>query len=111
MFAAGIIVTITNIVIGIVEFLIGLRIILKLFGANPNTPFVEWVYATSDPLLAPFQGIFPSPVLEGQFVLEMSALVALVVYAFIGYIITSTLGYMEALAEERLERSDKRRKK
>lgn len=110
MFAAGIIATITNIVIGIVEFLIGLRIILKLLGANPNTPFVDWVYETSAPLLSPFEGMFPSPQLEGGFVLEISALFALVVYAFIGYLVSAALSYLEAIAEERFDRTSRKRK-
>lgn len=106
MFAAGIISAITNFVIGIVEFLIGLRIVLKLLGANPQTPFVEWVYETSAPLLAPFEGMFPSPTLEGGFVLEVSALFALVIYALIGYLISEVLAYLEASAATR----DKKRK-
>ncbi|MBI3251335.1 MAG: hypothetical protein HYZ62_00315, partial [Candidatus Andersenbacteria bacterium] len=34
----------------IVELILGLRLILKFFGANPAAPFVNWLYATSTPL-------------------------------------------------------------
>lgn len=71
----------------LVELIISLRIILKLFGASETAPFVQWVYETSGPLLEPFIGMFPSPNISGGFVIEFSALFGLMVYAFIGYIL------------------------
>lgn len=71
----------------IVEVFLLLRFALKLFGANPGAPFVAWMYATTDPLLAPFRGIFPSPVIEQGFVFEFSTLFAMVIYAIIAWII------------------------
>lgn len=106
MFASGIIITLTNIVIGIIELLLGLRLILLLLGANPSTPFVAWIYETSGILLSPFQGIFPTPVIEGRYILDVSALVALVVYAFIGYLIITALGYLEDLSTSRVTREE-----
>lgn len=77
----------TNFIFGFIELMLGLRIILKLFGANPATPFVQWVYETSTPLLAPFEGIFPTARIEGGFIIEFSAIFALLVYALIAYFI------------------------
>jgi uncharacterized protein YggT (Ycf19 family) len=74
-----------NLIVGVVETILSLRLILKLFGANPQAPFVTWVYETSAPLLQPFANIFPSPQIEGLFILEFSTLFALGIYAFIGY--------------------------
>jgi uncharacterized protein YggT (Ycf19 family) len=85
-----------NIIMGIIEALIGLRIILKLFGANPNTPFVQWIYGWSEPLLRPFQNIFPSPVIGEQFVLEMSSLFALIVYGILSYLLIRLVLMIEA---------------
>ncbi len=82
-----VILLLNNTIFGIVEFFIGLRIILKLFGASTSAPFVSWVYETTNPLLRPFLGMFPSPRLEGGFIIEFSALFGLLVYAFIGYLI------------------------
>lgn len=76
---------------GLVELLISLRIILKLFGASTAAPFVQWVYETTAPLLQPFLGMFPSPNLTGGFVLEFSAIFGLMVYAFIGYLLLEVL--------------------
>src|SRR3989338_9471070 len=80
-----------NIVTNLVEGLLGLRIILKLFGASTVAPFVRWIYETTQPLLAPFIGMFPSPKLSEGFVIEFSALFALIVYAFIGFLATELL--------------------
>lgn len=92
---AGFILFITNLVLGFIEIMIGLRIILKLFGANSSVPFVQWVYETTQPLLAPFLGIFPSPVLEGGFVIEFSAIFAMIIYALIAYLITAVVSALE----------------
>ena len=83
-----------NAIFGFIEFVIGLRIILKLFGANPLVPFSQWVYETSAPLLGPFQGLFPAPRLSGNFVIEFSALFALLVYALISYAISELVSYL-----------------
>ena len=79
--------TLTNTILGIVEFLLSFRIILKLFGASASAPFVSWIYETTQPLLTPFIGAFPSPRLEGGLVIEFSSLFALIVFAFVGYLI------------------------
>ena len=55
--------TLSDIIIGIIEFLLSLRILLKLLGASPKAPFVVWVYETTRPLLAPFEGMFPTSTL------------------------------------------------
>jgi len=75
---------------------LGIRIILKLFAANPGTPFVDWMYNATSPLLAPFNGIFPNPTLRGGSVLEMQTLIALLVYGFIAYLITYLVDYLNA---------------
>jgi uncharacterized protein YggT (Ycf19 family) len=81
-------------IFGIIEILIGLRLILKFLGANPSTPFVSWVYSVSYPLIYPFQGIFPSSIIQGRFYIEISALVALLVYALIDYLIGEFVNFL-----------------
>ena len=73
-------------ILNLVEGLLMLRIILKLFGASMAAPFVTWAYETTQPLLTPFIGMFPSPLLTGGFIIEFSSLFALIVYAFVGYL-------------------------
>lgn len=74
-----------NLFMGIIEALILLRIILKLFGANPYTPFVQWIYNLTMPLLSPFRNIFPTPMIQGRYELELTSIFALIVYAFLSY--------------------------
>lgn len=64
---------------------------MKLFGASTQAEFVNWIYTNSDPLLEPFEGMFPSPEIASQFQLEISALFALAVYALIAYVLDQFL--------------------
>ena len=86
---------VTYLVVGFAEVLIGLRVILKLFGADSVAPFVNWIYVTTTPLLQPFSGMFPSPRLDGAFVIEFSALFALIVYALVAYFLQSLIAFTE----------------
>lgn len=85
-----------NIVFTVVEFMLAVRILLKLLGANPSAPFVNWVYETTRPLLSPFVGIFPNPTFQNGFILEISSLFALLTYGFIAYLITEVIEFFEA---------------
>jgi uncharacterized protein YggT (Ycf19 family) len=75
---------ITYLILGVVETLIIARVILKLLAANPASDIVRFVYNLSAPLVAPFQGIFPTPATQNS-VLELSALVAIAAYALIAW--------------------------
>lgn len=66
---------------GLVEFMIGLRIVLKLIAANPNTPFAQLTYSFTDLFLWPFVGLTITPTTGTGIVLELSSFIALVVYA------------------------------
>jgi len=87
MVSRNFVVTIVSLVFGFIELVLGLRILLKLFGASTNAEFVRWVYDTTEPLLEPFVGIFPSPSLSSSFVIEIPTLFALAVYVLIAYAI------------------------
>ena len=72
--------------VGVVEVLLAFRFVLKLFGANPRSSFVDFIYSASNFFTAPFRGIFSTPTTEGDIttaVFETSTLVALVVYALV----------------------------
>ncbi len=66
------------------EALIALRIGLKLIGANPASPFAALVYGFSNIFLFPFAGLTGTPAAGGM-VLEISSVIAMVVYAFVGW--------------------------
>jgi uncharacterized protein YggT (Ycf19 family) len=73
----------TNLIFGFIEAILGLRIILKFFGANVKNPFTNWIYETSNPLLYPFKNVFPNPNIKGAFVVEFTTLFVLLLFAFI----------------------------
>jgi uncharacterized protein YggT (Ycf19 family) len=73
-------------VFGVVEALIVIRFALKLLGANPNADFARLVDGVTAPLLAPFVGLFGTPRLGGS-VFESHALVALVVYLLLAWVL------------------------
>ncbi|MEX0895537.1 MAG: YggT family protein [Patescibacteria group bacterium] len=91
MFTIRFVRSLTNLFISIVTAFLSLRIILKLFGASTQAPFVRWTYETTEPLLRPFIGMFPSPNLTRGLEIEFSALFALMAYVFLGYLIQEVL--------------------
>lgn len=71
---------------GILEGLIGIRVILKLIAANPNNWFTFFVYQLTDFFLWPFLTITGAPAFQGH-VLEIPAVIAMFVYALLAWII------------------------
>lgn len=70
--------------LGIVEALIGLRIVLKLIAANPESPFAAFIYNVSAIFLYPFAGLVGTPA-AGGVVLELSSIIAMLVYAMLAW--------------------------
>lgn len=87
-----------NLFLAIVQSFLGLRFLLKLFGANAGNGFVRWVYDMSGALLQPFRGIFPTHVLENRYVLEFSTLFAMMMYAILALILVWIIGLVTAPA-------------
>jgi uncharacterized protein YggT (Ycf19 family) len=85
---------IVYLVLGIVEALMIIRVALKLLAANASTGFASLIYGVSGPLVSPFQGIFPTPTANSN-VLELSSLVAIVVYALIAWGIVRAISILE----------------
>lgn len=85
-------------VFGFIELLVGLRFIFLLLGANSISPFVNWIYTWSEPLVVPFSGIFgqhafvTSAGVVVHSVLDWTTLIALIIYAAIGGILGRLLG-------------------
>ncbi len=73
---------------GILEALIGLRFFLKLIAANPASPFARLVYDFTDLFMWPFASLTISPSV-GEMVLETSAIIAMIVYAMLAWVLVS----------------------
>lgn len=75
-------------ILGVIEILIGLRFVLKIFGANPNSGFVDFIYNITGILTGPFDNIFgvsSAQTGEVRSVFEPSIIVAAIVYALIAW--------------------------
>ena len=76
-----------DVFIGIAVVILSLRVLFRLVDANPGAAFVDWIYATSGALMAPFRGIFPSEELGRGIVLDVSAIFAIIMYLIIGFLL------------------------
>jgi YGGT family protein len=77
-------VAVVGFIVGIVDILIAARFLGKLLGASSQSAFVSFIYQVSSPLVAPFKGIFGNGG-SGTNTFETASLVAIAVYAVIGW--------------------------
>ncbi len=75
---------------GVLEGLIGLRVILRLFAANPGNPFARFVYEVTSIFLWPFRTLTASPS-AGNRVLEIPSLIAMLVFALLAWVIVQLI--------------------
>jgi uncharacterized protein YggT (Ycf19 family) len=80
-------------VVGLVDILLGIRFVLKLLGGSSQAGFVRFMYDITQPLVAPFHGIFNTTV-QGTSILEPESLVAIGIYSLIGWGIVSMIRLM-----------------
>lgn len=71
-------------ILGVIEVILGFRMTLKALGANPFSGFTSLIYAISDPLALPFQGILRTSAIQGA-VFEWSTIIAAIVYLCIAW--------------------------
>ena len=72
-------------VLGTIDGLLLIRLVLKLLAANPLAGFSKFIYGLTDVFLAPFRNLLPIVGGGSGAVLEMSTVIAIVVYALIGW--------------------------
>ena len=69
-------------ILALLEILLGLRFMLKLIAANPDSGFAAFIYGITSPFLAPFALLVGTPA-SGGMVLEVTTLIAMGVYALV----------------------------
>jgi len=74
-------------VFGLIEGLLLIRFFLRALAANADAGFAQVVYAITGVLVAPFTGLFGTPQIASGASLELSTLIALIVYAGIGWLV------------------------
>ncbi len=75
--------------------------ILRLFGANPQAGFAEWVYRSTARVMAPFRGLFEPVALSDESVLDTSLLFAMIVYGFIALLLRAGIDWITDRIDER----------
>lgn len=91
-------------ILGVIEVLLAFRLVFKLLGANPASPFVSFIYTLTQIFLYPFTGIFPMATtkgLENQAIIEPATLIAMIIYAVIAWGIVKLIGIMKETERSR----------
>jgi uncharacterized protein YggT (Ycf19 family) len=101
----------TMVLKGLINFAFGLanvglmiRLLFRLFGANPSAPFVDFLYESTAPLLAPFRGIFTPYVIEPGLVLEFSTIIAIAIYSLVAWLLIEFIDFLEMAATNHKKR-------
>ena len=79
--------------------------LLKLFGADPSSSYVQWAYRSLDRVMAPFRGIFTPIEIDGNAVLDTSILFAMVIYGIVALMVRAFLDWLT----HRLEKMERER--
>jgi hypothetical protein len=85
---------IVNLIFGIIELALALRFLLELFGASPSSQFVAWIYSVTASLMGPFVGAFPGISLGGASLIDVNAVLAMIAYAIVGWVILRILAFI-----------------
>jgi hypothetical protein len=74
-------------IVGLLEGLLVIRFLLRALGANPDAGFAQAIYGITGLFVGPFAGLFGNPQMSTGAALEVSTLVALIVYAAAGWLV------------------------
>ena len=79
-------------IFGLIQLLIGLRIILLVLDANRTNDLVSAIYTLSAPFVAPFEGILRTDAIHASgSTLDVAALVALVAWTILELVILAAV--------------------
>jgi hypothetical protein len=81
--------TVTYFLLGVLEVILGLRLLFRLLGANQDNGFISFLYGLSHIFVGAFNGIFNDQTIGSRGVFEVSTIIAMLVYALIAWGIVS----------------------
>lgn len=70
-----------------IDLILAAAFLLSFFGANPDAGFAKWVYARTDAIMAPFDGLFSPLSVSDSMNINVSLLFAIFVYGVIAWVI------------------------
>lgn len=80
---------------GMLEILLGIRFLLRLFGANRQNEFSQLINYLSAPFIAPFSTLFISPTSEGGTnIFDVNIVIAIAAYAILSYLAFSLVKFI-----------------
>ncbi len=80
---------------GLLEILLMLRFVLRLFGANTQNEFARLINNLSDPFMAPFSTLFISPASNnGGNIFDVNIIIAIIAYALLSYLVVSFIRFI-----------------
>lgn len=93
-------------ILGIIEVLLGFRLLLKILAADPTSGFGRFIYALSEPFAAPFSrvvGVIEQPTSGPIF--ELSTIIAMAVYFIVAYGIVALLQFIKPVTPAEVEQT------
>jgi uncharacterized protein YggT (Ycf19 family) len=84
----------------VIYALFAIRLVLALMAARPTAGFVQFIYSITNPFLAPFKNIVPSPQTGEGFTLALPVVLALVVYILLHL---GIIGLLRLIAHRKTE--------
>ena len=81
------IVNIVYFLFGALELLLAVRVLLHLIGANAGNGFASFIDGLSAPFVALFASLMHNPVFGTTAVLEITTIIAIIVYAILAWLI------------------------
>jgi len=91
--------------LGVLEVIIGMRVVLKLLAANPDNGFANFIYRVARVFVWPFFGLVAEPTSTSGSVLEVGSIIAMVVYLLIAWGITRLVYLVMKPSRVRSERT------
>jgi YggT family protein len=73
----------------VLEVLLLIRFTLRLLGANADQPLVSAIYGVTEPLVAPFRGIFGQP--AGTSGVEIAALLSILFFVLLAALLVAVV--------------------
>lgn len=77
--------------VGALAILLAIRFTLSLLGANLGNVFADFIFGLSNPFVAPFLNLFNYQTAFGLSRIEVETLVAIGVYALLGWLVVALL--------------------
>lgn len=77
-------------ILGILEILLGIRFVLHLIAANPNSGFADFIYRITGVFVEPFNDLIGTPA-SGGTTLELTTLIAMAIYALFFWVLVRVI--------------------